>query len=127
MPIEVRCACGRKSSVADEHAGKKAKCPACGVVTTVPDPDDDLVASLKRATPPIPAGPPVIPPIAVPTLAPSIQKVYLVDANLPFGSMVVLAIKWAFASVPAVFLIGLFWGLVYLIAAQVLLELGAKR
>jgi hypothetical protein len=104
MPIEMTCACGRKCSVADLHAGKKAKCPACGVVTTVPEPDDDLVASLKRATPPVPSGPPVIPTIALPPPGPSIQKVYLVDADMPFVGMVALSIKWAFASIPAVLL-----------------------
>jgi hypothetical protein len=42
MPIEVQCTCGRKCSVAAQHAGKRAKCPACGAVMVVP--------SVTRAT-----------------------------------------------------------------------------
>lgn len=39
MPIEMRCAgCGQMLRVADEHAGKKARCPACGTVADVPLP-----------------------------------------------------------------------------------------
>jgi hypothetical protein len=29
MPIEYRCACGRKLKVADEHAGRRVRCPVC--------------------------------------------------------------------------------------------------
>lgn len=36
MPIEVICDCGRKSSVDDRHAGKRARCPACSAVVVVP-------------------------------------------------------------------------------------------
>ena len=37
MPIEMRCAgCGQTLRVADEHAGKKARCPACGTIAQVP-------------------------------------------------------------------------------------------
>ncbi|MFN3190972.1 MAG: hypothetical protein ACE361_10655 [Aureliella sp.] len=37
MAIETRCSgCGKKLAVADEHAGKKARCPACGQIYTVP-------------------------------------------------------------------------------------------
>jgi hypothetical protein len=36
MPIDVQCACGRKSVAPDRHAGKKAKCPACGSVMVIP-------------------------------------------------------------------------------------------
>jgi hypothetical protein len=39
MPIAVRCACGRKFKVADEHAGKRGQCPACGKKLVVPMPD----------------------------------------------------------------------------------------
>jgi hypothetical protein len=38
MPIAFSCSCGRKINAKDEHAGKKAKCPACGQVVTVPSP-----------------------------------------------------------------------------------------
>lgn len=39
MAIESICSsCGQRLSVADEHAGKQAKCPACGAVYQVPTP-----------------------------------------------------------------------------------------
>ena len=37
MPIEMTCTgCGQTLRVADEHAGKKARCPACGTIAEVP-------------------------------------------------------------------------------------------
>ncbi len=37
MPIEIQCAgCGQRIRVGDEHAGKKARCPACGTISQVP-------------------------------------------------------------------------------------------
>ena len=37
MPIEMQCAgCGQRIRVGDEHAGKKARCPACGTISQVP-------------------------------------------------------------------------------------------
>lgn len=42
MPIEFRCrSCGKFSRAADEHAGKRAKCPHCGEGVRVPAPDSD--------------------------------------------------------------------------------------
>jgi hypothetical protein len=39
MPIETICqGCGKRLRVADEHAGKMAKCPQCQIVYTVPQP-----------------------------------------------------------------------------------------
>ena len=38
MSISVTCRCGKKYRVRDEMAGKRAKCPACGKVFTVPQP-----------------------------------------------------------------------------------------
>jgi hypothetical protein len=39
MPIEMGCpGCGQTLRVADEHAGKKARCPACGTIADVPLP-----------------------------------------------------------------------------------------
>ncbi len=39
MPIRFSCACGRALKVADEHAGKKTKCTACGAVIEIPKPE----------------------------------------------------------------------------------------
>src|SRR5262245_3405922 len=39
MPIETTCqTCGQRLRVADEHAGKVARCPGCETVYTVPQP-----------------------------------------------------------------------------------------
>lgn len=38
MPITVKCGCGRKLTAKEEMAGKKAKCPNCNTVLTLPPP-----------------------------------------------------------------------------------------
>lgn len=54
MPIETTCqTCGKRLRVAEEHAGKFAKCPACQTIYTVPDPAQ--VAGAPSA-PLLPAG-----------------------------------------------------------------------
>lgn len=51
MPIETICrGCSRKLRVGDEHAGKKARCPQCGTVYTVPDlAEEPLAETVGRA------------------------------------------------------------------------------
>ena len=39
MPIHFTCNCGKKLTVADDRAGKRAKCPKCGAVSAVPQAD----------------------------------------------------------------------------------------
>jgi hypothetical protein len=39
MPITFDCTCGKMLRVPDEHAGRRAKCPACGSVVPIPGPD----------------------------------------------------------------------------------------
>src|SRR5262245_42909091 len=36
MPITFNCGCGKTLRVADEHAGKRVKCPACNAIGIVP-------------------------------------------------------------------------------------------
>jgi len=36
MTIEFQCVCGKTLSVPDDASGRKAKCPSCGVLVTVP-------------------------------------------------------------------------------------------
>jgi predicted RNA-binding Zn-ribbon protein involved in translation (DUF1610 family) len=36
MAIKVTCSCGKKLRAKEEAAGKRAKCPACGNILTVP-------------------------------------------------------------------------------------------
>jgi hypothetical protein len=59
MAIEVRCECGKVLRVAEEHAGKTGRCPACGRPVHVPTPGPE-------AAPPPPAQPPPGPPRVVP-------------------------------------------------------------
>jgi DNA-directed RNA polymerase subunit RPC12/RpoP len=42
MPISLSCDCGRKIRVKDEHAGRKVRCPACGIVLEVPVPEMEV-------------------------------------------------------------------------------------
>jgi hypothetical protein len=39
MPIPVQCDCGRSLRIKDELAGRKVKCPQCGAVLVVPQPE----------------------------------------------------------------------------------------
>lgn len=48
MAIEVKCDCGALFQAKDEWAGRRAKCPKCGRVLTVPD--------RQAALPPVPGG-----------------------------------------------------------------------
>lgn len=36
MPIEFACDCGKQFRVSEDYAGKRTKCPACGIALTVP-------------------------------------------------------------------------------------------
>lgn len=50
MAIEIGCTgCGQTLRVADEHAGKKARCPACGTIVQVPE--AGMAAPLEPADP----------------------------------------------------------------------------
>jgi hypothetical protein len=39
MPISFACDCGKQLRVPDEHAGKRARCPECSRVSTIPSAD----------------------------------------------------------------------------------------
>ena len=53
MPITFACDCGKQLRVADEYAGKRAKCPECGEVATVPSArrDDEDEEPPRKAAP----------------------------------------------------------------------------
>jgi phage FluMu protein Com len=51
MPITISCPCGKKLRVADEHAGKRVKCPACQAISTVPVPDPEPVFEIVEPAP----------------------------------------------------------------------------
>jgi hypothetical protein len=40
MPITLNCTCGKPLRVADEHAGKQVKCPACNAILTAERPKE---------------------------------------------------------------------------------------
>jgi hypothetical protein len=117
MPIEVRCGCGHKATVADGFAGKKARCPACGAVIGIPlpvyEPVEDLSAILGASASifPTPAPPPIVSPDskdvpAAPTPDPTVQRVIVIDVSVPFGSMCWLVFKWTMATIPTAILLG---------------------
>jgi len=61
MPIYVTCSCGKQLKARDDFGGKRAKCPACGLVVRVPNPEDLAADELlketaERSAPPTPAG-----------------------------------------------------------------------
>lgn len=45
MPIMLNCPCGKTLRIADEHAGRRVKCPACAAVIsqTPPEPQFEVV------------------------------------------------------------------------------------
>ena len=53
MAIQFACSCGRKLQAADEHVGRRVKCPACGTETTVPG--DETAVQPVEAVPARPA------------------------------------------------------------------------
>jgi len=55
MPIRFRCKCGKGLKVADSFAGKRAKCPKCGIVLVVPRKTVKPAAEPKSAPPPPPS------------------------------------------------------------------------
>jgi len=55
MPIKFQCACGKVLAARDEHAGRRAKCPACGTVVEVPKKSEARPASAPAAPRPAPA------------------------------------------------------------------------
>src|SRR5436305_584175 len=66
MPIAFSCPCGKMLRVPDEHAGRRAKCPACNAIVEVPGPEpvmeivEEPVAPGPTASAP-PAGKPAKP------------------------------------------------------------------
>lgn len=63
MSIQFVCECGRSLKVKDESAGRKVRCPTCGIVIVVPTPAssenaaDEAINELLAEGPP-PASPP---------------------------------------------------------------------
>ena len=60
MPITFNCACGKTLRVPDASAGRRAKCPSCGAVVSVPHPEPDFEV-VEDAPKPAPEPEPVKP------------------------------------------------------------------
>lgn len=50
MPIQITCSCGRALRVRDEVAGKRARCPGCGNILLIPEPQTSLNADDEAAS-----------------------------------------------------------------------------
>jgi hypothetical protein len=79
MPITFSCDCGKQLRVKDELAGKRVKCPACGEITAVPDPEPQF--EVVEDPPPRPAPKPVAKVVAKPKPAPAPE--YELDDDPP--------------------------------------------
>src|ERR1039458_5799030 len=55
MSILVSCQCGKRFKTADQYAGKKTRCPGCGVALTIPAAPSAPAAPVAR---PLPAAQP---------------------------------------------------------------------
>jgi len=52
MPIELTCTgCAQTLRVGDDHAGKKARCPKCGTISTVPSPGEPVAPAPTASSP----------------------------------------------------------------------------
>ena len=51
MPITFNCACGKTLRVPDASAGRRAKCPACNAVVTIPAPEPEPEFEIVEDTP----------------------------------------------------------------------------
>ncbi len=56
MAIDISCACGRRLRIAEEHAGRQGKCPACGRTFDLPAaaPEEVIDAAAALTTQPAP-------------------------------------------------------------------------
>jgi hypothetical protein len=67
MPITLSCPCGKTLRVADEHAGKRVKCPVCTAVLTAPkaEPEPQFEVIEEQPANALVAPKPVVKPKAV--------------------------------------------------------------
>ena len=114
--VEFMCKhCGAQNLFRDKKPGDGVVCSKCGRGQTIPE-DAILVvprshhesseeirkASSSSETPQV------------------VQTVIIKDIHMDMSSMVEFMIKWAFASIPAVIILGLIGGLGYLVVIKIL-------
>jgi len=92
--------CGDKNRHCDDCGAnrlakiwKNGECPECGLDLAIPGQES------------FPASPTSV---ALESKSGS-KKVIVTDIQMPFESMVVFMVKWAFASIPAVIILGVVW------------------
>jgi hypothetical protein len=97
MTIDFQCACGKKFRVADEYAGKRAKCKSCGEMVMVPNPGQSTIRITKREggttavaplvasapAPPLVKPKPTAAPTPPPTLAPGVVQGWMLYPVVP--------------------------------------------
>jgi hypothetical protein len=118
MALAFKCQnCGRTMTVESLKVGEIARCRKCGTDNTVPHScrevslkpdqvaDDDIALSAAPSTTGSIAG--GIKPANAGNDGIHAQPVVITDIHMSFGSMVEFMVKWAFASIPAVIIIGL--------------------
>ncbi len=57
MAITLNCPCGKTLRVADEHAGKRVRCPSCQQIQMVPKPEAEPIFEVVEEPPPAPEPP----------------------------------------------------------------------
>ena len=98
MPIEFVCpTCSRRMQSPDDSAGTEAVCKGCRTVLEIPTPVSPAAAT---------GGSPLI---ARAVISPTLQKVIVVDLDMPFLSLVSLLLKVSLAAIPASIILWILW------------------
>ncbi len=98
--IPVTCPhCCEEARAPADAAGQTVDCPACGKSFNIPPPTSTRSAPVQTRAAAAPPSPPQ-------QLSPTgKQEVIVTDIRIPFGSMVVLIIKWTLAAIPAMMIL----------------------
>jgi|TARA_B100000315_G_scaffold174691_1_gene163101 DNA-directed RNA polymerase subunit M/transcription elongation factor TFIIS len=110
MPFEKCQKCGTKVLFYRDESTGAEKCPSCG--TTNPHTPTNSEAYIES-----------------PTNISKAREVVIEDIRMPFWSMVVFMVKWAFASIPAMIIIAIVLSLCFsvLVGLGLISGLGASQ
>lgn len=117
MAITVICPCGNVMAAAEEHAGRRVRCPGCKQAVTVPPGDDDGPAAVA---PPRPAPAEATAVAAVAADDRPLVRVSIVDIEVSWFNLAAFLVKLVSASFPAAFVAYLFYVLSWAILASLL-------